>query len=760
MGSFDIDCCYWRWNCIPRVATIYGVNKMFSTKKILFVPLLFLLFILTLSSSVYSVGLLDGLGSHWAFSEGSGNVTIDSHGSNQAVSYDDNTVNIDWDSNGIIGSSLHISGSNPVLLLPSLGGVTVCSSSANCLNGSISFWIKPDSYTAFGTIYQGSGSSGLKLINYQAGFITSLIEASGTPSYECVIQQNNPILVGEWNHIVVVSKDKNETEIWVNGIETSIVRQTSNTATSTDCITSGFDSLDIIGSQSTGGTTEFNWFNGSIDEFSFWQDIILSDSQILSLFNGGNSLSYASYSQEIPSLIQSFNDVSLNSNSQKILFLNDFFENYDTVSIAFTDSVNSENVVLSVNNANISQDIYNTDDIIVSLTSLGNLFDNDVRLIIKSNQTSYNFVMTVVAENSLGNVFDSFSVTILGTQSGAQTDNPRQVASLLSPITIPYSTIYDWDISDYFTNYDGVRINFNDLINVASIELETEKNQTYESYQNIAYNISLIPNGNKIILRLISNQTQTDIVNTLSVFYKVTPSTFNTISVPLSMKIRQFASVPTNPPTQIASIGQIKLDAGETHTFNFYDFMQDYTGASISFEDELNGLTANVISGQTYQQGNFTVQIVGEQVRITAVSASHEQDMFIIGTNQAGTLTIPFTLVIGDKDIGQSTSSGKGIFRGVVSSFSSLFPDSSSLDFGTRMMFVVVTILLTAILLLLLGMSADSSAIEPLMKYILPPLGFMEVIFFIAIGYVPISLVVIGVILAGSVFFLTVRGKA
>jgi len=721
------------------------MNRNFIVPVLLFLSLLIV-------PSVLSVGLLDGLGEHFDFDEGTGNSSIgdiDEINLSIRVATGHSPAG-EW-TTGIIGSAINLDGGDRYEADEDVN-ITSMQGIISPQDYSISVWIYPEVYDSYTAIYSRNDVGGYtQVLTYEAGYLRNVVAGGGRTN--CSISYIPPVLTNEWTHIVAAVEDASTT-FYINGEESYTEYEP---AVSGRCNPTSFGQNNYVG---IGGVPliSTNSFNGSIDELSYWSSRTLNSSDVESLYNNGNGLSFESYSLALPEQIANFADIDMDSNDVYSLYFDSFFSNYEDITVSFVDEIQGANAYLTLNrNDNVTQ-TYNTAHLVVQLTPLGELFDNNVRMRIFSNETQFDTILSIVASNALGNVLDSVSLSVNGDTAETIT-NPNQIASIATPITLPYSSNYEWSMNNYFTGYDGLRVNFDDNFNGVSVELSVEKGDAQTSYNISQYKVFVTPEEDNIRLKVYSNETTTNLVMTLSTFYQIANNSYNTLQNPLTVKIQQFGSVPTVPPTQIASLDTVYLEQGDTYTFKFKDYAQDYTGAGLYYEDESAGATIYSTSGDSYQQGNYTVTINGELVQITAVSSSYTQDFTLFYVNQAGELEIPFTVVIGSIDLGGTTQSSSS-FRSLISWFMSLFPEASTLPLSTRMGFVLITILLFAGLLMGVAINAGGDAPEAIAKYVLPPVIFLIVIFFTALKYVPISITVMLVLLSGGILYILLGGNS
>lgn len=97
------------------------------------------------------------------------------------------------------------------------------------------------------------------------------------------------------------------------------------------------------------------------------------------------------------------------------------------------------------------------------------------------------------------------------------------------------------------------------------------------------------------------------------------------------------------------------------------------------------------------------------------------------------------------------------ITTNLVSGFTGLFPDASTLSFAQKVGFTLAIMLITAIVILLAS-SSFSSGVNVIVLWIILLIEVMEFIYFISIGYVPIGVLITLLLFGAIVAYLFLRG--
>ena len=168
---------------------------------------------------------------------------------------------------GKFGNAAVLNGSSSFVTLPDSSSI----SQQN--NFSLSFWIKPSGFVAYGT-----------LINLYSDYRNIVeIRSSGIIGFNAtgswVDSPSSSITDGVWQHIAITKSSTAGTVIYVNG--SSVVTDASNTGNASDFTASGYP--NTIGAYRLTGSASY-FFPGSIDQFRIFSSV-LSQAAVTALYN-------------------------------------------------------------------------------------------------------------------------------------------------------------------------------------------------------------------------------------------------------------------------------------------------------------------------------------------------------------------------------------------------------------------------------------------------------------------------------------------
>lgn len=220
----------------------------------------------------------------------------------------------------------------------------------------------------------------------------------------------------------------------------------------------------------------------------------------------------------------------------------------------------------------------------------------------------------------------------------------------------------------------------------------------------------------------------------------------------------------TLSPYTITSWGVINLNA-------FYD---NYTTVNLKYFDNDTNTTINYsksFSGSTYSEtcktGTIetclqyypanppTIPNAYMNLRIERIGESFDGYLNLTFTNLCGS-RYDFFLLDATSDIPQDEIPAS-LFKNIVDTITSLFPDHSTLNFAQKSAYVLVFMgIITIILLLATGSFKET--MPPIMAYILGAINFLIFSFFISIKYVSVGVLVLTALIAIGVSYFRFKG--
>lgn len=296
-------------------------------------------------------------------------------------------------------------------------------------------------------------------------------------------------------------------------------------------------------------------------------------------------------------------------------------------------------------------------------------------------------------------------------------ETPTQIASIAN-ILLGTQSSESRDLGDYFIGETNISINF------------SYDSASYEAYYGAYANA-----GDFAILF-------TDIDSAIFYSYSAqVPQTAMTLSAcnnngctntTIYFEVSGFGT-----PTAIGSIDDWSIVYDQTETREFSDYFAGYTRRFLQYTDPDDGVTVvNVSSGFPANNTCFSAAIVGDTLQVRGENS--------IGCSVDAVMTVDDTLTSASSNaftiiITPISQIGGGEILSYFSNFLDVFPSSDDLDNTTKSLFVfvfVLVIIVSSVFLVREGADAKIVGIGSAVAM------FFLLIFFTAIGYIPIWIII------------------
>ena len=184
---------------------------------------------------------------------------------------------------------------------------------------------------------------------------------------------------------------------------------------------------------------------------------------------------------------------------------------------------------------------------------------------------------------------------------------------------------------------------------------------------------------------------------------------------------------------QIASIGPVSMGLNESVYRTYSDYFLGYTTRYMQYPDPTTFVLTNITSSSSDSNICFNASIIDDNAIFTSKSLACTVNnvYFIVDDGSNVVVSNPFSITVSSNQAPNGTATGK-----VVNSFDGLFPDYDSIPFKTRMVYVLLTMGITA----LIGVFFlwNSEGYGGLITMGVSALLLVEFMFFTAIKYIPI----------------------
>ena len=725
-----------------------------NTKVSVFL-LFFFLFSIIMVSTPVSGELLTGLYFNYPFDEGTGTT---SNTSAVSTTLSLNMSSNVWDTGLYTFSMEPVNDAGGALTNMTYNATSVTTTTGlttttfSKVNLSFSVWVYIDSMLTNNTIIPiysqtrtNSENTGIlfgvyPLTSNSGEVYLSILDGTGEADDNTYMTSSGIVTTGEWTHIVAVAYGDTGTQaIYVNGI-----LQPSGNLSPLVGMTSPLagGGKYFIGNHLT---TINGVINGRIDELSLWIGRRLTAGEVGTLYNSGNGLLYESYVGVAPAQIANIADQYIPFSAIKDLYFNDYIANYTSASVYFDDLVASATVLLTTDFAGGSIDSYEQTYLKVYLTPIG----DDMRVRIKTNTTQMSLTpFNILGSNALGSVLLTPSVIINGTP--ASFPPPVTLLTPASPITYCSNSNTSRSFNSWFSNYNSVTVSYYDSELVATTTINTTKASATSMSVNADHiNVSITPYASNIILRIENGDIPFSTNINMTAF-----NDYGSTSINFTYIISTTCTGSLQGPKLISEPGMINLEPGEVYNLDFSDY---FTGQKWFYVTTYYDSVTNQLAGyDEFDTLYYTLQMTDEGFTITSKTTAFQESFTLYAVNEYGSVWYTQTF-----NMAESLSTGGETGRGIMDSVLGFLPNAESLTMKERYGYVLVTILVTLLLVIILNfeMKSESGSSSSIFIVLGGVLALLEIIFFVAIGYIPIVIIVILALVGGLIAFMLLKGS-
>ena len=341
---------------------------------------------------------------------------------------------------------------------------------------------------------------------------------------------------------------------------------------------------------------------------------------------------------------------------------------------------------------------------------------------------------------------------------------PTSLTSFPNPLVLSYNEQIDYNMNQFFNDYTEIQVNMLDPIASETINLIRSKGGTTITYDEPHLTFSLTPISNTIILNMIAKETEFET-------QEVTITASNehgSISKTFDFRIDEEESTFENKPLLLASVAGANLEYNTFYDIKYSDIFMNFNAVQLIINDDSETFiigefeeedsekfftsvetSIGIVTLMKPKEGNIG-QFGGDpfasdsnqnsQVWIETNEEDGQINMIMRTQNEFGS-TNSNTFTITNSQAGSTPPiQDDGIISGLVNQLSGLFPDKDTLSQTQRWGYVLITMLVVSLLPLLLVNNLSNFT---QLFYIILTLDVLLFAYFLSIGYIPVSLLVI-----------------
>ena len=214
-------------------------------------------------------------------------------------------------------------------------------------------------------------------------------------------------------------------------------------------------------------------------------------------------------------------------------------------------------------------------------------------------------------------------------------------------------------------------------------------------------------------------------------------------------------------PTQIIDFpALLELNQSDYKSFNLGGYFTNYAGVTIYYEDSISNTTLSnytIIGGsqKTIVTDDITISFrtlsSNILLEITTKTTDFSNIIYINASNAYGEASDGFLIRVSTTEVNETA------LQTWFGSVEDIFPDADELTLGQQMLYVILFMLITAVVLGIGAYVVEEQLIRNMLLLGIGLLLICELFFFIAISYIPITIVVMGSLLASFIIYVIFR---
>ena len=355
---------------------------------------------------------------------------------------------------------------------------------------------------------------------------------------------------------------------------------------------------------------------------------------------------------------------------------------------------------------------------------------------------------------------DLYIMNYTGVEIPATETSPQQIASFATPYTINGTGYLQLNLNNFFANYTNASFTFEDNIQSQTAYLETRKDGSTDLYDYDHLQVELNPTPTSILINIFGQNYDFSTIANISVWNEEGEA-----SALINFSTLNYTDTPSEFPQQIASFESPNIIYYDTtEEYNFNNYFTNYTNISVTFTDdeefqtgylfaEINGTSDNY----TYDHLVMSLYPTANYIALYIYAQDEEFNTTIIldVCNEAGCIDDSFAINITETPAVVTPTALSTWFG----SIEDIFPDEEDLSLAQQMLYVILFMIATAIVL---GIGVFVVKEEIIQKILMLGIGILlicEVFYFVAIGYIPITVLVL-ISLGASLIIYAIFRKA
>ena len=304
-------------------------------------------------------------------------------------------------------------------------------------------------------------------------------------------------------------------------------------------------------------------------------------------------------------------------------------------------------------------------------------------------------------------------------------------------------------LDNFFANYTNASITFEDDIQSQTGFIQTKKGGSTAVYYYDHIEMELNPTPTKIYYEIFGQNWDFSTLVNISVW-----NTEGNVSAIINLTTTNTTS-DGNPPNQTATIPNFNVSVYGTTIINVSEYFTNWNYTKILTTNPTNLTPISIAQGQgnstneyfiltSLPDGTFSFYNVG-------ATEFKKVETKVVTENGYGTANQTFNITY------NGNPAPTGSLFTIFTYLNNMFPDEDELTLSQQMLYIILTMMITAIILGIGVFYTTDQLIQKIFMFAIGLLLIMEVFFFVANGYIPVIVLVLISLGASLILYAIVR---
>ena len=192
-------------------------------------------------------------------------------------------------------------------------------------------------------------------------------------------------------------------------------------------------------------------------------------------------------------------------------------------------------------------------------------------------------------------------------------------------------------------------------------------------------------------------------------------------------------------PQLIKEINDFDMHLNQEINIDLEEYFNNFVDVDIQIDGDVIPYPATLIDSNF--ENVLSIDVIAKILNLNSYDIEEEYEFIVSALNNHGSVSTQFTLRVMEEPEIPIEPVEPTILSPLVNLFIDLFPDSEGLSLAQRLGFVIIIMLIVTILIIAVGYSSTGE-LPTAMIYLSMIINFVIFIFFMGIGYIPLSFII------------------